>query len=92
MFRREGDGGFDIVSCCAHGLVRQAVHQVNVDLFETGIPGGNHRLAGLVSIVNAAKRFKLGVAETLQSQGQPIYPRASISRKTRLIGRPRIGL
>ncbi|RMR95671.1 hypothetical protein ALP75_202581 [Pseudomonas syringae pv. actinidiae] len=76
--RREGDGLAQIVQRFVLRLVRQAVHQVQVEVVETGLTrhvGGANRF---VAIVDAAQRLEFGCLKTLNADGQPIDSQTAI--------------
>ncbi len=76
--RREGNGLAQIGQCFVLGLIRQAVHQVQVEVVETGPArhvGGANRF---VAVVNAAQRLEFGFLKALNADRQPIDAQAAI--------------
>ncbi len=73
MRRREADGRFDICARLRQCLLRQAVHQIEVEIIEVRMRDFD-RAPGLCIIVNAAERFEMRGIETLDADREAVDP------------------
>ena len=65
--------GLSQVACrLFRGLAWQAVHQVDIEIVETGGPGRFDGLVGGLGIMDAAQRFQVLWVETLHTDRQPV--------------------
>src|SRR5690242_8921998 len=70
--RTEHDRAFDIRQRALQWLVRQRVHQVEVDVVTAGVLCELYRCLGLGSRMDAAERAQLLVIETLHAERDPV--------------------
>ena len=74
MVRAKRQGLFQGRSPVGRTLPGQAVHQVQAQVLESGIPGRPHRAPGLPGRVDPAEHGQLTVIEGLDADGQPVAP------------------
>lgn len=73
------------------GLAGQPRHQVDIDAFETGLPGQFHRRHRLAAGVDAPQGDQRGVGKGLDADRQPVYPGAPVIAKAARLGGTRVG-
>ena len=74
------------------GLLRQRVHQVEVDVVEAGVLRQFHRCVGLAAVVDAAQALQAAVVETLDTDAQAIHARRAIALEAAVLGGAGVGL
>ena len=91
MRRREREGRREVGLRLGHGLARQRVHQVEVDVAED-----RERRLGrtprLVGVVHATERHQVLRIEALDAERQPVDARGAKARELLALERPRIRL
>ncbi|MNY32246.1 hypothetical protein D3C86_1664500 [compost metagenome] len=75
-----GQRRFEVAHAFLHGLARQRVHQVEVDVVETGLGDLDGR-ARLALAVDAAQRLEMPVAEALDADRQPVDAARAVARE-----------
>ena len=75
MLRLQGEHLLHRVLPAVHVLLRQAVDQIQAQVFQLGRPGGLHRLAGLLKGMGPVEALQLAVVGGLHPQGDAVDPR-----------------
>ena len=73
VFRRQGGQPRNRVFPLGEALMGQAIHQIEVDVAETGGAGRLERLDGAVGSVAAAQELQQAVVEALYADAQPVH-------------------
>ena len=91
MLRLQGDQAVEVGERAGELLLRQRVHQVEVDVVEAGVARAGVRLHGLGGVVDAPQPLELSVVEALDAHRQPVHPRGAIAPEVTGLGGARIG-
>ena len=83
---RQGDGLVEIAQRGARTGRRQAEHQVEIEVVETGPPRRVDRCVGLARVVHATERAQAGVVETLDPEREAIDPGRAVGAEARGVG------
>ena len=93
MLRVQGHGGGQVLHPPLLGLARQAVDQVQGQIFDLGLSGGLHRLPHLLRCVDPADGLQFLIAGGLHPQGDAVEPRPPQGPEGLPVsGRIRVGL
>ncbi len=76
-----GDGGSDVVPGLVQRLIRQRVHQVEIDALEMRLRQVDGA-ARLVAGMDASERGEFRIVETLDAERKPIHAGGAIGSKT----------
>ena len=74
------------------GLLRQRVHQVEVEIVEAGVLRQLDRRLRLAAVVDAAEPFQAAVIETLDAEAEAIDAGVAVALEAAVLGGARIGL
>src|SRR5690554_518414 len=91
MLRRQREATLQISQGQFGCLPRQAMHQVEVEIVETGGSGLLHRGHSILSAMNTPQCLELLQMEALHPQGEPIDTGLSVTEKTATLKRTRVG-
>ena len=73
-------------------MLGQRIHQVEVEVIETGSARRLRRAQGFGTTVNTAERFQFFVIEALDADGEPIYAGGAKPLESTKVYRAGIGL
>src|SRR5690606_21932734 len=73
-------------------LAGQGVHQVQVEIVETGLARQGDGRLGLPAVVDAAQALQATVVETLDTEAQPVDARRAVTLESAVLGGAGIGL
>ncbi|MCY1411947.1 hypothetical protein D9M71_273430 [compost metagenome] len=91
MRRAQRDGLAQVAQGVVQRLVGQAVHQVEVEVVEPGIARHVGGANGLVTVVDAAQGFELGLLEALDADRQAIDAQLPVGFELLLLERSGVG-
>ncbi|MNI30002.1 hypothetical protein D3C73_838310 [compost metagenome] len=89
--RFQGDGCAQVGQGIVQGLIRQAMHQVQVEVIEAGLPRHAGGTYGFVAIVNPAQGLEFFLLEALDADRQAVDPQFPVRHELVLLERTRIG-
>ena len=72
-------------------MLRQCVHQVQIEIIEAGILRGFHRAQGIATAVDAAQPLQAAVIKTLHTKTQAIDASGKIAGKWAVLHRAGVG-
>lgn len=90
--RLQGDGAFDVVQGHVERLLRQRIHQVEVEIVEAGLLRGPHRAFGIAAGMDAAEALQATVVEGLHAEAEPVHPGLAVAGERTMLDRAGIGL
>ncbi|MCW0416884.1 hypothetical protein NB689_002638 [Xanthomonas sacchari] len=82
----------DVALGLGQGLLRQRVHQVQVDIGIAGVLRQLHRTLGLGAVVDAAQPLQGRVVEALDAEAQAIHPGRQVAVEAAMLGGAGVGL
>ena len=74
------------------GLLRQAVHQIQIEIVEPGTPQFVHRSMNILSAMDASKRFQLLLVEGLHAERHASHAGFAIPREATMLDGSRVRL
>ncbi|MNT12013.1 hypothetical protein D3C72_1469210 [compost metagenome] len=89
--RFQGDGCAQVGQGIVQGLIRQAMHQVQVEVVEPGLPRHTGGAYGFVTVVNPSQGLELFLLKALNTDRQAIDPQFPVRHELVLLECPRIG-
>jgi hypothetical protein len=88
----QGEDAFQVVLGHRQRLLRQRVHQVEVEVVEAGILGQLHRRLGFAAVVDPAQSLEATVVEALDAEAQAIDAGLAIQLEAAVLGGAGVGL
>ncbi len=90
--RLQRERAFQVGLGSGQGLLRQRVHQVDVEVVVARILRHLHRALGLATVVDAAQSFQRGIIKALDAEAEAVHPGRAVTIKATVLGGARVGL
>ena len=81
-----------VVHGVCQGLVRQAVHQVQIDVLKSGLPGYLYCTQGLVTDMLSAQQLQVIIVKTLHTDRLPVATQCAIGGNLGLLEGAGVGV
>ena len=91
MRRLQRERALDVVLGHRQRLLRQRVHQVEVDVVEAGVLRQLHRGLGLAAVVDAAQALQAAVVEALDAEAEAVHAGRAVHLEAAVLGGAGIG-
>ena len=86
MLRIQREGLLDIIQCHGQGLLGQGIHQIQIDVAETGVLSADHRRPSPLGVMDSAQALKAAIIETLHAETQAVHAGREITGEAVVFG------